>query len=291
MSQPVGLVHHDQYQYQQQHQYHDQDSEDDGLGGYDHYYNLDESDHGSATALAAQTSDTLGASAPGPQSDPPPTKDPSRSPIVTAQPHGVDEHQRQSQHQYQHQHQHQHERQQSQQALVAPGEQSRLPSQLDQDVAAHHEAHAHAQPHARPSRSSQQSQPYRPESVSAHASSQPAPSPLRSPRSTRSHSLAASLASSYGTGSQSPIRRKPLSPTASPLAVRFSSKQIPHMPPLPPIPHDLQQPDSGFFSLNSPDLYDLASKSPKTEENLSVTRGPSLLPTSLEEQQSDGDYL
>lgn len=69
---------------------------------------------------------------------------------------------------------------------------------------------------------------------------------LHSPRSTRSPSLAASL------GCQSPIRRKPLSPTASPLAVRFSDRgqQIPS--------HDLQdpEPESGFYSLDSPDLYD-----------------------------------
>lgn len=272
MSQPVGLVHHDQYQ--QQYQYNDQDSEDDGLGAYDHYYNYDESDHGSATALAAQISDTLGASATGP----PPAKDPSRLPVVTAQPptqtqtqtqtHGVDEDQRQ--------------RQQSEQTLVSP-QQSRLPSQLGQ-AAGHYDAQAHT--HTEPS------QPVRPESVAAHASShsQNAPSPLHSPRSTRSHSLAASLASSYGNGSQSPIRRKPLSPTASPLAVRYSSKQFAHMPPLPPIPHDLQQPDSGFFSLNSPDLYDLDPKSPKTEDDPSLTTGPSLLHnTPLEDQPSDQD--
>lgn len=90
----------------------------------------------------------------------------------------------------------------------------------------------------------------RPESVNS-AVLPPAPpprssTPLHSPRSTRSQSLAASL------GSQSPIRRKPLSPTASPLAVRFSSKSF-HMK-----SNDLQEePDSGFFSLDSPDLYDL----------------------------------
>lgn len=92
----------------------------------------------------------------------------------------------------------------------------------------------------------------RPESVPAHALPSKSP-PLYSPRSTRSHSLAASLAS----GSQSPIRRKPLSPTASPLAVRFSSKGF-HMP------HDLPHPpESGYFSLDSPELYDLkASHTP-----------------------------
>lgn len=77
-------------------------------------------------------------------------------------------------------------------------------------------------------------------------SSRPPPESLYSPRSTRSHSLAASLAS---LGSQSPIKRKPLSPTASPLAVRFSSSARGL--------HDLDVPDSGYYSLNSPNLYEL----------------------------------
>ncbi|KAI3400415.1 hypothetical protein diail_3036 [Diaporthe ilicicola] len=89
----------------------------------------------------------------------------------------------------------------------------------------------------------------RPESVNSAVLPAPPPrssTPLHSPRSTRSQSLAASL------GSQSPIRRKPLSPTASPLAVRFSSRSY-HMK-----SSDLQEePDSGFYSLDSPDLYDL----------------------------------
>jgi hypothetical protein len=91
----------------------------------------------------------------------------------------------------------------------------------------------------------------RPESVTPGVLPPPPPpqrssTPLHSPRSTRSQSLAASL------GSQSPIRRKPLSPTASPLAVRFSSKSFHTRS------HDLQeQPDSGYYSLDSPDLYDL----------------------------------
>jgi len=90
----------------------------------------------------------------------------------------------------------------------------------------------------------------RPESVTSGVLPPPSRSRsstlLQSPRSTRSQSLAASL------GSQSPIRRKPLSPTASPLAVRFSSKSY-HMK-----SHDLQEePDSGYYSLDSPDLYDL----------------------------------
>lgn len=106
----------------------------------------------------------------------------------------------------------------------------------------------------------------RPESVSSAVLPPPPPrasTPLHSPRSTRSQSLAASL------GSQSPIRRKPLSPTASPLAVRFSSKSY-HMK-----SGDLpEEPDSGYYSLDSPDLYDLGP-----------TEGPApvaSLPTPLE---------
>lgn len=125
------------------------------------------------------------------------------------------------------------------------------------------------------------SQAYRPDS-SGPAPAQP---PLHSPRSTRSHSLAASLAS---LGSQSPIRRKPLSPTASPLAVRFSSK-LSHMP-----LHDLQQPDSGYFSLDSPDLYELA---PNTQDTQDPGPGPvpvsvsTLLPIPLEEEQYEEEYV
>lgn len=79
-------------------------------------------------------------------------------------------------------------------------------------------------------------------------SSLPSSPPLHSPRSTRSQSLAASL------GCQSPIRRKPLSPTASPLAVRFSARSH-HM-----TPHEMQEPgpEPAFYSLDSPDLYDLS---------------------------------
>lgn len=147
-------------------------------------------------------------------------------------------------------------------------------------------------------------QPYSSESVPAGAASafesspvsrsshpQQAPS-LYSPRSTRSHSLAASLASP-GNQSQSPIRRKPLSPTASPLAVRFSSKLSYHMP-----PHDLplpQQPDSGFFSLDSPDLYDLSPNKRDHEPSIDPTAAvvsenslaPSLPPQIVEEQSDD----
>lgn len=118
------------------------------------------------------------------------------------------------------------------------------------------------------------SRQYRPESVPAHAL--PSQSPLYSPRSTRSHSLAASLAS----GSQSPIRRKPLSPTASPLAVRFSSKGF-HM-----LPHDLPQPpESGYFSLDSPDLYGLSPSQVQSHNNSEVAA--SSLPTPLEAESEE----
>lgn len=120
------------------------------------------------------------------------------------------------------------------------------------------------------------SRQFRPESVPAHALPSQAAAPLYSPRSTRSHSLAASLAS----GSQSPIRRKPLSPTASPLAVRFSSKGF-HM-----LPQDLPQPpESGYFSLDSPDLYDL-SPSQVQSRNLSEAAA-SPFPTPLEAESEE----
>lgn len=119
------------------------------------------------------------------------------------------------------------------------------------------------------------SRSYRPESVPAHAL--PSQSPLYSPRSTRSHSLAASLAS----GSQSPIRRKPLSPTASPLAVRFSSKgfhhTLPHEPPQPP--------ESGYFSLDSPDLYGLSPGQVQSRNSSEVATSP--LPTPLEAESEE----
>lgn len=111
---------------------------------------------------------------------------------------------------------------------------------------------------------------YRPESVPAQALPSQS-TPLYSPRSTRSHSLAASLAS----GSQSPIRRKPLSPTASPLAVRFSSKGF-HM-----LPHDLPQPpESGYFSLDSPELYGLSPGQVRSHNSEAAASAP--LPTPLE---------
>lgn len=114
---------------------------------------------------------------------------------------------------------------------------------------------------------------FRPESVPAHALPSQAAASLYSPRSTRSHSLAASLASV----SQSPIRRKPLSPTASSVAVRFSSKGL-HM-----LPQDLSQPpESGYFSLDSPDLYDLSQG-----RNTSELAAPAPLPTPLETESED----
>ncbi|KUI62067.1 hypothetical protein VP1G_09201 [Cytospora mali] len=101
----------------------------------------------------------------------------------------------------------------------------------------------------------------------------PSSPPLHSPRSTRSQSLAASL------GSQSPIRRKPLSPTASPLAVRFSARSYQKTP------SDLQDPEpqSGFYSLDSPDLYDLSP----SEGPAPVAPLPAPLPTPLEEESEE----
>lgn len=100
-----------------------------------------------------------------------------------------------------------------------------------------------------PSRSTQITQPQEPlpqEKALQDSPFPPSPPPLQSPRSTKSPSVATSFGS--------PIRRKPLSPTASPLAVRFSARSN-HI-----TTQDLQEPEpaSGFYSLDSPDLYDLS---------------------------------
>lgn len=133
----------------------------------------------------------------------------------------------------------------------------------------------------------QPSQPYHPESVPVHAAapSPPHPASLHNSRSTRSYSVAASLAS---VGSQSSIRRKPLSPTASPLAVRFSSRLNGHHTPL----QDLQHPDSGYYSLDSPDLYDLSPN--KQEHTPAPVPAPTLasehsLPTPLPEESDEDE--
>lgn len=106
-----------------------------------------------------------------------------------------------------------------------------------------------------------QESPFPPSTPSAH-----------SPRSTRSQSLAASLVS--------PIRRKPLSPTASPLAVGFSSRSD-HTK-----PQEMQEPepDSGYYSLDSPDLYDQHSS-----EGPAPIASPSPLPEVQSELQSEGE--
>ncbi|ROW11117.1 hypothetical protein VMCG_00954 [Cytospora schulzeri] len=98
-----------------------------------------------------------------------------------------------------------------------------------------------------PSRSTELTQPQEPLQQEQALQDSPLPPgspPLQSPRSTRSQSVATSLGS--------PIRRKPLSPTASPLAVRFSARSN-HI-----TTQDLQEiePASGFYSLDSPGLYD-----------------------------------
>lgn len=97
-----------------------------------------------------------------------------------------------------------------------------------------------------------------PVSGQGHSSLPPRSPPLS--RSARSQSLAASLAN------QSPIRRKPLSPSASPSAIRFSTKDYLN---LLSGAHDLQEGEprhSPTFSdsqnCQSPALYDL---SPITE--------------------------
>ncbi|PSR99370.1 hypothetical protein BD289DRAFT_361177 [Coniella lustricola] len=123
-------------------------------------------------------------------------------------------------------------------------------SQFPADVQSSYPEPEHQDHWAPASGNEHHAQSHHPDSalVSTVLPPRPPPETLYSPRSTRSHSLAASLAS---LGSQSPIKRKPLSPTASPLAVRFSS----HTRAL--HDHDLDVPDSGYYSLNSPDLYEL----------------------------------
>lgn len=220
----------------------------------DHYYGFDQS---SASALASQHSDTLGASA----SDPPPSDLGPPGPGFTAvDPTSLkatdhEYHQQEDDYGYETdsdyvRHHDEPDNQQSQQPPVSPS------WHADSHLPPEHEAHSgHGQ---------QPSQPYCPESGPVHASvsasattSPPLPASVHNPRTNRSYSVAASLAS---VGSQSSIRRKPLSPTASPLAIRFSSKLNGNHMQL----HDLQHPDSGYYSLDSPDLYDL---SPNKQEH------------------------
>lgn len=249
----------------------DHEDHSDGLGDFEHYYQFDHFDQFDHPSVASQQPDTLGASAYGP--------DPSRSADDTA----FDQQQHHQQAPPTQPPPSQHLQQQQPQppvpAAVSPAPPSQLPPAAGHEVAAF--GVAPHQPESGPSLEASAfpspSQPYRPESVPVHARSPP----LHSPRSTRSHSLAASLAS---LGSQSPIRRKPLSPTASPLAVRFSSKlssPASYMPQLPASDLD-NPPDSGFFSLNSPDLYELG---PKGDQN--TGHGTSLLSTPLEEHSDE----
>lgn len=282
----------------------------------DHYYGFD---HSSASALASQHSDTLGASASDPPSDLGPpgphaagfaALEPKSLTSNTGTGHNYNQQQQQHQeeeeedygyetesdyvrhydddhHQQQHEEEDHHHQQSQQPTSWHAG------SQLPPD----HEAHQGQGQHS--------SQPYRPESGPVHASATPSPPPppqhqpasVHNSRSNRSYSVAASLAS---VGSQSSIRRKPLSPTASPLAVRFSSKLNGNHMPL----YDLQHPDSGYYSLDSPDLYDLSPNKQKhapapvsapvsvpvpAANNPSAAPGqtPSLSPPLLEESDED----
>lgn len=228
---------------------------------YNHYddYGIDDHfDHLSATSPAAhEHSDTLGASHPDHASATDLGSPASASPAsVDLSSPSID----QGYHGTDYAHDHDHEYKQSQQPLVSPS-QSHLPP------ASSHGPH---QGHGQQQQPSSVSQPY--ESV----------------RSTRSHSVAASLAS---IGSQSSIRRKPLSPTASPLAVRFSSRfnQIGQHSPL----HDLhypQPPDSGFYSLDSPDLYDLSpNKSEHAPVSTTVPGNTISLPAPLVEESDEDE--
>lgn len=218
--------------------YLDQDYNNDVLDAYDSY----NSDHASSAAAPAalQTPDTLGASSLGPHTGP------GTSPsAATAE-------------QY-------HDSQ-------LPSDRAAATAAATASAPAHHDHLDHqGQGLEQPL-----PQPYRPEVAPAHQQilpPRPPPEPLQSPRTTRSHSLAASLAS---LGSQSSIRRKPLSPTASPLAIRFSTTSGTgagansyHMP-----PRDPEQPDSGYYSLNSPDLYELGSKAQKPISEASLPQPP-----------------
>lgn len=89
--------------------------------------------------------------------------------------------------------------------------------------------------------------------------------PLPSPRGGRSLSLAQIAG---------PIKRKPLSLTASPLATRYSS------PRLPELYEDLQRPEQRFarsVSLDSPTLYEFPGQSNLASSSLRVVeRAPSL---------------
>lgn len=122
-----------------------------------------------------------------------------------------------------------------------------------------------------PSRSTELTHPQEPLQQEHALQDSPLPpgSPsLPSPRSTRSQSVA-----------QSPIRRKPLSPTASPLAVRFSARSN-HI-----TTQDLQEPESGngFYSLDSPDLYNLSP----SEGPAPVAVAVAPLRTPLEEESEE----
>lgn len=257
----------------------------------DHYYGFDQS---SASALTSQHSDTLGASASDPPSDlgPPPPPSGSGSGSVSGfaalksssfvghQQDYYHQHHQQQDYEYEtdsdslrHHDQPEHEPEQQQphshQALVSPPSSSTW-HHADSQLPPEHQAHQ--------GQGQEPSQPYRPESspvhasvsasASASASSPPLPASVHNPRSNRSYSVAASLAS---VGSQSSIRRKPLSPTASPLAVRFSSRLNGNHMSL----HDLQHPDSGYYSLDSPDLYDL---SPNKQEHAPASVPAAALP-------------
>ncbi|CAN8099489.1 unnamed protein product [Discula destructiva] len=244
-------------------------------------YRLDSFDQSSAAALPSQHSDTLGASESLPYSasglgSPTAAQPPSFS--SHGYSYSFDQQFSPGQelaHDPESEQQHQPERPQLQEPLVSPSQPPLPPV---------HETHdqGHGQ---------QPSQPCSPESVPVHARSPPPPPPpppllpsLHSTRSTRSHSVAASLAS---VGSQSSIRRKPLSPTASPLAVRFSAKLNASHSPL----HDLQPPDSGYYSLDSPDLYDLSPN--KSEHAPAPAPAPTFAPENTlftpVEEESDED--
>lgn len=240
---------------------------------YDDYGSDDHFDQSSVTAPAAhQHSDTLGAS----------PSDPSSATGLGSHssPAAVDLLPLRSAQDYASDHDHgEHEYTQSQQPLVSPlpsHSQSHLPPAAGHGT---HQEYGQRQQHQ--AQQTPSPQPY--ESVPVHAQ-------LHSPRSTRSHSVAASLAS---IGSQSSIRRKPLSPTASPLAVRFSSRfnQIGHHSPL----HDLHYPhppDSGYYSLDSPDLYDLSPNKPEhTPVSAVVAGNTTSLPAPLEEDSDEDKYV
>lgn len=108
---------------------------------------------------------------------------------------------------------------------------------------------------------------------------QPRISSLSSPRNARSQSLAAAITSPAAYTNR-PIKRKPLSATASPLATQYSSAD--HLM----ISSDLPKPETRFsrsFSVDSPTLYEFPERAADAVESLDA-----LVRTSVDTVDSGG---